>query len=113
MNEKRLDIVRLHNIVQGFGRSVALISAVELGIFTTIDDEANTTGTVSAALDIHQVNAERLLIMLTAMELVHRLDDGTNANVDDIDRVLVEDKKSYAAPWILFSKPQCRLFRGP
>ena len=106
MSEKRVDTVRLQNIAQGFGRSAALMSAVELGIFTAIDDGANTTGTVAAAVDIHPVNAERLLIMLTAMELVHRLDDGTYANADDVDRFLVEGKKSYAGPWILFNKPQ-------
>ena len=106
MSEKRVDTVRLQNIAQGFGRSAALMSAVELGIFTAIDDGANTTGTVAAAVDIHPVNAERLLIMLTAMELVHRLDDGTYANADDVDRFLVEGKKSYAGPWMLFNKLQ-------
>ena len=98
MSEKRVDTVRLQNIVQGFGRSAALMSAVELGIFTAIDDGTNTTETVAAAVDIHPVNAERLLIMLTAMELVYRLDDGTYANADDVDRFLVEGKKSYAGP---------------
>ena len=34
--------------------------------------------------------------MLTAMELVHRADDGTYANADEVDRFLVEGKKSYA-----------------
>ena len=106
MSEKRVDTVRLQNIVQGFGRSAALMSAVELGIFTAIDDGTNTTETVAAAVDIHPVNAERLLTMLTAMELVYRLDDGTYANADDVDRFLVEGKKSYAGPWILFNKPQ-------
>ena len=67
---------------------------------------ANTTGTVAAAVEIHPVNAERLLIMLTAMELVHRLDDGTYTNADDVDRYLVKEKKSYAGPWMLFNKPQ-------
>ena len=89
-----MDTVRLQNIVQGFGRLVALISLGELGRLTAIDDGANTTGTVSAAVDIHGVNAERLWTMLIAMDLVHRLDDGTYANADDVGRVLVEGKKS-------------------
>ena len=98
MSEKRVDTVRLQNIAQGFGRSAALMSAVELGIFTAIDDGANTTGTVAAAVDIHPVNAERLLIMLTAMELVHRLDDGTYANPDDVDRFLSRAKRAMRGP---------------
>ena len=44
--------------------------------------------------------------MLTAMELVHRADDGTYANADEVDRFLVEGKKSYAGPWMLFNKSQ-------
>ena len=70
MSEKQLDTVRLQNIAQGFGRSAALMSAVELGIFTAIDGGAITTEAVAAALYIHPVNAERLLVMLTAMELI-------------------------------------------
>ena len=74
MSEKRADTVRLRNIAQGFGRSAALMSAVELGIFTAIDGGAITTEAVAVTVYIHPVNAERLLVMLTAMELVHRAD---------------------------------------
>jgi len=91
MSEKKIDSVRLQNIVQGFGRSAALMSAVELGIFTAIDSGADTLEEVAGACDIHPVNAERLLVMLCAMDLVH-LHDGHFTNADDVARFLVEGK---------------------
>ena len=86
INDSRLDPVRLQNIIQSFGRSAALMSAAELGIFTATENGARTDGTAAAAADIHPVNAERLLIMLTAMELVHRIDGSAYASADDVDR---------------------------
>ena len=106
MSEEQLDTVRLQNIAQGFDRSAALMSALGLGIFTAVDGGAITVEAVAAAVYIQPLNAERLLVMLTAMELVHRADDGTYANADDVDRFLVEGKKSYAGPWMLFNKLQ-------
>ena len=86
MNEKGLDTVRLQKIAQSFGRSAALMLAVELGIFAATENGARTNGTVAATVDIHPVNAERLSIMLTAMELVYRIDGSTYASADDVDR---------------------------
>ena len=105
MTEKRPDTVRLQNIVQGFGRSAALMAAVELGVFTAIDDGADTITTLAETVDIHPVNAERLLVMLTAMDLV-TLENGRFSNADDVARFLVAGKPSYAGPWMLFNKPQ-------
>ena len=43
MSGKRVDTVRLQNIAQGFVLSAALMSAVELGIFTAINGGAITS----------------------------------------------------------------------
>ena len=58
-NKKRLDTVRLQEIVQGFWRSGALMAAVELGLFTAVSKGSNTFAEVAAALDITETNAER------------------------------------------------------
>ncbi len=105
MADKKIDSVRLQNIVQGFGQSAALMSAVELGIFTAIDGGANSIDAVAAAVDIHPVNAERLLTMLAAMDLVH-LDESGFSNADDVARFLVDGSPRYAGAWMLFNKPQ-------
>jgi len=104
--KSRPTTVRLQNIIQGFGRSAALMSAVELGVFTVIAGGAVTIEAVARSVDIHPVNAERLLVMLTAMELVHVDDGGKFSNADDVARFLVAGQASYAGPWMLFNKPQ-------
>jgi SAM-dependent methyltransferase len=105
MTEKKTDSVRLQNIVQGFGQSAALMSAVELGVFTAIDAGAETVAAIAEAVDIHPVNAERLLTMLAAMQLLH-IKQGRFTNADDVARFLVEGSPRYAGPWMLFNKPQ-------
>ena len=103
--EKRPDTVRLQRISKAFWESAALMSAVELGVFTAIAQGENTIAKAARALDIESVNAERLLTVLTAMELVSRNGDEFH-NAADVDRFLVEGKESYAGPWMLFGKPR-------
>ena len=104
MNETRVDSVRLQNIAQAYGQSAALMAAVELGLFTAIAQGAGGIEAIAQAIDIHPVNAERLVTMLTAMELL-RLDDGRYRNAADVERFLVEGSARYAGPWMLFTKP--------
>lgn len=105
MTEKRIDSVRLQNIAQGYGQSAALMAAVELGIFTAISGGAETIDRIATAVDIHPVNAERLVTMLTAMDLVRRSSDGRYSNAEDAEKFLVKGSKAYAGPWMLFTKP--------
>ena len=102
---KRPDTVRLQRISKAFWESAALMSAVELDVFTAIAEGSKTIAAVADRLDIEPVNAERLLTVLTAMDLLDR--DGERfANAPDVDRFLVRGKPTYAGPWMLFSKPR-------
>lgn len=105
MNEPRVDTVRLQGMVKGFWEAAALMSAVELGVFTAISKGANTISDVAADVGISLLNAERLLTALTAMELLAR-DGDAFTNAADVERFLVEGKRSYAGPWMLFTKPR-------
>ena len=100
----RPDTVRLQRISKAFWESAAFMSAIELGIFTAISNGNDSIESAARAIDIQPVNAERLLMVLTAMELVDRTDD-TFANAPDVERFLVRDKPTYAGPWMLFTKP--------
>ncbi len=104
MTEKRLDSVRLQNIAQAYGQSAALMSAVELGLFTAVSQGAGNIEEIAAALDIHPTNAERLVAMCAAMDLL-RLEGGRYGNPPDVERFLVEGTPRYAGPWMLFTKP--------
>ncbi len=105
MAEQRLDTVRLQRIAKSFWESAALMSAVELGMFTAIANGADAVDSAAEAVGIEPVNAERLLTVLTAMELVERHGDRF-VNAPDVARFLVEGERSYAGPWMLFAKPR-------
>lgn len=100
-----VDTVRLQRIAKGFWESAALMSAVELDVFTAIARGAETIEAVGAAVAIDPLNAERLLVALAAMRLVIRHGDRF-ANAPDVDRFLVRDRSTYAGPWMLFGKPR-------
>lgn len=104
-NKPRPDTVRLQKVSKAFWESAALMSAVELGVFTAISKGDNTIEKVAAAVSIEPLNAERLLVVLAAMELISR-EGEVFTNADDVERFLVEGEPSYAGPWMLFGKPR-------
>lgn len=101
----KLTTVRLQNIAQSYGQSAALMAAVELDVFTAISEGAHTFDDVATKLGIHPVNAERLIVLLSAAGLIE-LDDGKLCNAPDAERFLVKGKPGYMGPWITFTKPQ-------
>ncbi|MDP6876138.1 MAG: methyltransferase dimerization domain-containing protein, partial [Alphaproteobacteria bacterium] len=105
MSEARVDTVRLQTVVKGFWESAALMSGVELGLFTAISEGKNTVEAAAAAMGIEAENAERLMTALTAMTLLQR-DGDSFTNAPDVERFLVRGKPSYAGPWMLFGKPK-------
>lgn len=103
--ERRPDTVRLQRISKAFWESAALMSAVELGVFTALAAGHNTIERAAQAMEIEAINAERLLVALTAMDLLER-DGPVFSNTVDVERFLVEGLPSYAGPWMLFGKPR-------
>ena len=101
----RPDTVRLQRISKAFWESAALMSAVELDIFTAIARGHTQIASLARAVDIDDIQAERLLTALVAMELLTRTNDEF-ANAADVDRFLDRDKPTYAGPWMLFGKPR-------
>lgn len=101
----RTDTVRLQRISKAFWESAALMSAVELGAFTAIAEGHNTIATAAKRMGIDNLNSERLLTALVAMELLTRSGDQFT-NAPDVARFLVEGSRSYAGPWMLFGKPR-------
>jgi len=101
----RPDTVRLQKISKAFWESAALMSAVELDAFSAIAAGNDTIESAAEAMGIEPVNAERLLVALTAMALLTR--DGERfTNAADVDRFLVRGRSGYAGPWMLFGKPR-------
>lgn len=103
--EGRPDTVRLQRISKAFWESAALMSAVELDVFSAIAQGSDTIDAMASAVGIEPVNAERLLTVLTAMDLISRKGDRFE-NAADVDRFLVSSKPTFAGPWMLFGKPR-------
>ena len=101
----KVTTVRLQKICKGFWEAAALMSAVELEVFTAIARGHNTIAQVADAVGIDRLNAERLLVALAGMQLVTRSGD-TFANMEDVERFLNRDSRSYAGEWMLFGKPR-------
>lgn len=101
----RITTVRLQNIAQSYGQSAALMAAVEVGVFTAISKGAGTYAEIAKALDLHETNVERLVVMLCAAGLVENI-GGRLKNAPDTERFLVEGQPGYMGPWITFTKPQ-------
>jgi SAM-dependent methyltransferase len=108
-DEKRLDTVRLQKTAMAFWESAALMSGVELGLFTAISKGAGNDTEIGKAVDITELNAERLVTVCMALDLVSIV-EGRYQNAPDVERFLVEGKPGYAGPWMLFTKPRWNKF---
>lgn len=101
----KVTTVRLQRIMKGFWESAALMAAVELEVFTHVAGGHDTIAGLADAAGIEPLNAERLLVALTAMQLVTREGEHFH-NTPDVARFLVRGEPAYAGPWMLFGKPR-------
>lgn len=100
-----MDTVRLQGLAKAFWESAALMSAVELDVFSAISAGRNTIPDVAVHAGITPLNAERLLVALTAMTLLSRQGERFT-NAPDVERFLVKSSPAWAGPWMLFGKPR-------
>ncbi|MBM85783.1 MAG: hypothetical protein CMM47_07155 [Rhodospirillaceae bacterium] len=104
VTEPSPNTVRLQRLARAYRESGALLAAVELGLFTKLEGGADTEATLSAALGISTLNAERIIIACLGLGLIGRDGDKLH-NAPDVDRFLVEGKSTYAGAWMFFTHP--------
>ncbi|SAK67676.1 methyltransferase [Caballeronia hypogeia] len=85
---------RLLQMGMAFWASKALLSAVELGVFTQLANGPRPADELADALELHPRGALDFLDTLVALNLLTR-DDGRYANVADADLFLDSNKPSY------------------
>lgn len=78
----------------GFWASKTLLSAVELGVFSTLADAPADLPTLQKKLALHQRSARDFLDALVALKLLER-DNGIYSNTVDTDLFLDRAKPSY------------------
>jgi hypothetical protein len=101
-SEKRPTTVRLQNLSYGHKQSGTLRAALELGLFTAVSGGATSIREVAAALALSDLDAERLVVACTALDLLEK-DGADHRNAPDVERFLVKGKRTYIGPWLLFN----------
>ncbi len=104
MTNQKSDTVRLQNMARAFIGSASLFAAIDLKLFTAVAAGDNTVDAFARHASISAMNAERLMTMCAANGLLEWRDDHYE-NAPDVARFLVEGATSYAAPWLLFTRP--------
>lgn len=101
---KRVDSSRLQDLAISYWKSAALMSAVDLGVFTAVSQGAGSIEEIARAVGIRSTQADRLVTVLGALELLE-LREGRLRNAADVERFLVEGARDFAGPWVLFTRP--------
>src|SRR6201986_888106 len=78
----------------GFWASKTLLSAVELGVFSTLAEAPADLPTLQKKLALHQRSARDFLDALVALKLLER-ENGVYSNTEDTDQFLDRAKPSY------------------
>ena len=102
--QTRVDTVRLQGISRAFINSASLFAAIDLELFTAIAKGDNTVERFASRAGITEVNADRLMAMCAAAELIHWVGDHFE-NAQDVARFLVKGESSYAGAWLTFVRP--------
>lgn len=108
---KKVGTVRLQNLSYGHKQSAVLMAAVELDLFTHLSRGHSRFEELVQAMGISPVNAERLIVACSALELIEKKNDSWQ-NAPDVERFLVRDKPTYIGPWMLFSGMDFGEWRG-
>jgi hypothetical protein len=86
---------RIMEMAYAFQQSKALLSAVELDVFTILAEHPLDLETLAGRTGIHPRGARDFLDSLVALGLLHRDADGRYSNEPECDRYLVRSKPSY------------------
>jgi SAM-dependent methyltransferase len=100
--QQKAGTVRLQNLSYAHKQSGTLRAALELDLFTKVSEGASSLPAIATALGLTALNAERLVVACTALELLEKHGDDYR-NAPDVERFLVKGKATYIGPWLLFN----------
>jgi len=102
-NTSRIGTARIQNIGYGFKHAGVLMAAIELSLFTKVSEGAGTFEKIAKECRLTLLNAERLIVACTALDLLEEKDN-RYVNAPDVEMYLVEGKPRYFGLWILMGK---------
>jgi O-methyltransferase domain/Dimerisation domain len=92
---------RLNELAFSFKKTGALVLALELELFTRIDEGHQTISDIATSLDLDTEMVERLISICRAMDLVREV-DGKLENFSDVSRYLVKNKPTYFGEYLIY-----------
>jgi hypothetical protein len=99
---KKAGTIRLQNLSSAHKQTGVLRAATELDLFSKVSEGASSIPEIATALGVTVLNAERLVVACTALELLEK-DGDDYRNAPDVERFLVRGKPTYIGPWLLFN----------
>jgi SAM-dependent methyltransferase len=90
---------RMTDIALAFKRTGALMAAIELDLFTHIENGAETVDDIASAMGMDVEKVDRLLTACKSMDLVREI-DGRHVNFSDVQRYLVKDSRTYFGDYL-------------
>ena len=92
---------RLNELAFSFKKTGAMVLALELELFTLIDEGQRTVADIAARLDLDDEMVERLVTVCKAMDLIREV-DGELHNFSDVSRYLVKNKPTYFGQYLIY-----------
>jgi len=92
---------RLNELAFSFKKTGAIVLALELKLFTFIDQGNDSIAALADALELDNEMVDRLVTACKAMELIREV-DGRLENLSDVSRYLVKTKPTYFGDYLIF-----------
>ncbi len=104
MAEQRVDTTRLQRIARGFTETAVFYAAIDLDVFTHVSQGATSIETIAVAAEVSELNAERIVVVLLALDLLEKDADGLLSNAPDCEKFMVSTNERFAGPWMTFTR---------
>ena len=85
-NTPRVDSTRLQHLARAYTQSAVFYAAIDLGVFTEVSGGADSIPLIASATGMTDLNAERLVTVLLAMELLEFDDVGGDRRIVNAGR---------------------------
>jgi len=103
-SQPRVDTTRLQRLARAFTETAAFYAAIDLELFTHVSGGASSVAELATAMDVQELNAERLVVVCLAMGLLEKDASGALVNAPDCEKYMVKGTDRYAGPWMTFTR---------
>jgi predicted nicotinamide N-methyase len=104
MAKAGIDTTRLQRLARAYTESATFFAALDFELFTHVEGGVGSVAELAQAMDVLELDAERLVTACLALGLLV-WQDGRLANAPDAARFLVKGERRYAEPWMTFTRP--------